>query len=98
LGKDKYGRTIADVFLPDGTNINHMLVKDGWCWRYRKYAPGDVVLEELERRARGAGLGLWVDPDPVPPWVYRKDRRGESLETSELVPLESETEGSASAS
>lgn len=31
-GKDKYGRTIAEVFLPDGTNVNHSLVKDGWCW------------------------------------------------------------------
>jgi endonuclease YncB( thermonuclease family) len=38
-GKDKYGRTIADVILPDGTNVNHSLVKDGWCWLYRKYAP-----------------------------------------------------------
>jgi hypothetical protein len=31
-GKDKYGRTLADVLLPDGTNVNHSLVKDGWCW------------------------------------------------------------------
>ncbi len=72
FGKDKYGRTIADVLLPDGTNVNHMLVKDGWCWWYRKYAPGNVILEELERRARGSGLGLWADPTPIPPWVYRK--------------------------
>lgn len=44
-GHDKYKRTIGDVLLPDGTNVNHMLVKDGWCWWYRKYAPGDTVLE-----------------------------------------------------
>jgi micrococcal nuclease len=31
-GLDKYGRTLGDVFLPDGTNVNHELVKDGWCW------------------------------------------------------------------
>ena len=24
------------------------LVKQGWCWWYRKYAPGDTVLEGLE--------------------------------------------------
>jgi len=71
-GKDKYGRTIADVHLPDGTNVNHQLVKEGWCWWYRKYAPGNVVLEELEQRARGAGLGLWADAHPVPPWEWRK--------------------------
>jgi micrococcal nuclease len=74
-GKDKYGRTIADVLLPDGTNINHMLVKEGWCWWYRKYAPWNVILEELERRARAARLGLWADPASIPPWVYRKAHR-----------------------
>jgi len=73
-GLDKYGRTIADVFLPDGTNVNYELVKSGWCWWYRKYAPGNVVLEELERKARSSGLGLWADPDPVPPWEWRRSR------------------------
>jgi endonuclease YncB( thermonuclease family) len=42
-GLDKYGRTLGDMLLPDGTNVNHTLVKDGWWW-YRKYAPGDTVL------------------------------------------------------
>ncbi len=40
-GFDKYGRMLADVLLVDGTNVNHTLVQDGWCWWYRKYAPGD---------------------------------------------------------
>jgi endonuclease YncB( thermonuclease family) len=71
-GHDKYGRTLADVLLPDGTNLNHTLVKEGWCWWYRKYAAGDVVLEELETRARASGIGLWADPQPVPPWEWRK--------------------------
>ena len=30
-GKDRYGRTLADVLLPNGANINHILVKNGWC-------------------------------------------------------------------
>ena len=70
-GLDKYGRTIADVLLPDGTNVNHTLVKEGWCWWYRNYAPGDTVLEGLEKEAQEAKRGLWVDPAPIPPWVYR---------------------------
>src|SRR5574340_557789 len=85
FGKDKYGRTIADVLLTDGTNVNHELAKNGWCWWYRKYAPGDVELEKLEKAAREAKKGLWVDPAPIPPWVYRKARRERSEEhTSEL--------------
>jgi endonuclease YncB( thermonuclease family) len=31
-GYDKNKRTLAYVFLPDGTNVNHELVKEGWCW------------------------------------------------------------------
>jgi len=33
-GLDKYGRTLAAMLLLDGTNVNHTLVKDGWCWWY----------------------------------------------------------------
>src|SRR5215475_3613720 len=93
-GLDKYGRTIADVLLPNGTNVNHQLVKDGWCWWYRKYAPGDTILEGLEKDAREAKKGLWADPAPIPPWVYRKARRGQSLDLSEVVPLDTESEDS----
>jgi endonuclease YncB( thermonuclease family) len=50
-GLDKYGRTLADVLLVDGTNVNRELVKDGWCWWYRKYAPGDTVLEGSQSEA-----------------------------------------------
>jgi endonuclease YncB( thermonuclease family) len=31
-GKDKYGRTIRDVILPDGMSLNQQLVKEGWGW------------------------------------------------------------------
>ncbi len=47
-----------------------MLVKGGWCWWYRKYAPGDTVLEGLENEARAAKKGLWVDSAPIPPRGY----------------------------
>jgi Staphylococcal nuclease homologue len=82
------------VILSDGMNLNQELVRRGLCWRYRKYAPGDTVLERLETEAREAKKGLWVDPAPIPPWVYRKARRGQSLDLSDLVPLESEPESS----
>ena len=71
-GLDKYGRTLGDVFLLDGTNVNQELVKQGWCWWYRKYEPGDMVLEGFEKEAREAKKGLWVDTAPVPPWEWRK--------------------------
>jgi len=59
---------VGDVILPDGMNLNQELVKQGWCWWYRKYAPGDTLLEGVEKEAREAKRGLWSDPQPVPPW------------------------------
>ena len=59
--------------LEAGT-VNHALVKEGWCWWYRKYAPGNAELEKLESEAREAQHELWADPQPVPPWVLRKAR------------------------
>jgi micrococcal nuclease len=55
-------------------NLNQELVKQGWCWWYRRYAPGATVLEGLENEAREAKNGLWVDPQSVPQWVLRKER------------------------
>lgn len=75
-GQDKRGRTIAGVLLSDGTNLSHLLVRDGWCWWYRKYAPNNVILEELARRARASRIGLWAEADPIPPWLYRNLHSG----------------------
>jgi len=73
-GLNKYGRTLADVLLVDGTNVNRELVKDGRCWWYRKYAPGDTVLEGLQGEARKGKYGVWSSSNPVPPWSYRKGK------------------------
>jgi endonuclease YncB( thermonuclease family) len=70
--RDRYGRTVADVILPDGRYLNRDLVTAGLAWWYRKYAPGDTDLEQLEQEAREAKQGLWADPDPIPPWEWRK--------------------------
>jgi micrococcal nuclease len=69
-------------------NLIQELVKQGWCWWHKKYAPGDTVLGGLEQTAREAKKGLWADPQPVPPWVYRKVRSGHDLNQFDLVPLE----------
>ena len=39
---DKYGRTLADMLLRMGTNVNHVLVKEGCCLGYRKYTLGNT--------------------------------------------------------
>jgi endonuclease YncB( thermonuclease family) len=58
--------------MPDGLNLNGKLIRQGWCWWYRTYAPRNVELEKLELGAREAKHGLWADPHSVPPWEWRK--------------------------
>ena len=75
LDRDKYAHILGDVIIFDGMHLNQELVKQGWCWWHRKYAPGDVVLKGLETEARETKKGLWADPQPVPPWEWRKRSR-----------------------
>jgi len=67
---DRYGRTIAFVYLPDGRCLNNELLKNGFAWHYKKYSQ-DKTLAQLENTARANKLGLWLDPNPVAPWEFR---------------------------
>ena len=69
--KDRYGRTVADLYLGK-KHVNQEMVRAGMAWWFRRYAPHDQVLRELEEQARESGLGLWADPDATAPWNFRK--------------------------
>lgn len=69
-GKDRYKRTLARVTC-DGIDANAEQVRRGMAWVYRKYAPKDSSLYVIESEARAGRRGLWIDPDPVPPWEWR---------------------------
>jgi endonuclease YncB( thermonuclease family) len=57
-GRDKHRRTLGTVF--DGNlNVNQELVKEGWCWWFRKFVPKDQVLKQFEQEAKEAKKGLW---------------------------------------
>ena len=72
---DRYGRSVADVVLPDRRILNHELVRRGLAWWSRKYAPNDALLSKLEAEARAARIGLWAQPNPTPPWVWRRSKK-----------------------
>lgn len=58
--KDRYGRTLATVFLPDGTCLNEQLLQEGLA---TVFLPGRFSRREaylaLEAKARRAGKGIW---------------------------------------
>ena len=70
-GKDRYGRTLAEVILPDGKSLNQELVREGYAWWYWKYSD-DEDLKRLQGEAREAKRGLWSDPNAIPPWIFRQ--------------------------
>jgi micrococcal nuclease len=72
--KDRYGRTIGEVFLPSGESLNRLLIRDGYAWHYKKYSK-DKTLAELENQARGSRVGLWQDKAPIAPWDWRHKKR-----------------------
>jgi len=73
---NKYGRIVGKVFL-DTQDICHQQIKSGLAWHYIKYQ--DEQPEEdrsaystSELTAKNQQLGLWSEPQPMPPWDYRK--------------------------
>lgn len=71
---DRYGRTVAEVVLIDGTNVNYALVKNGYAWQYKAYSK-NTELAALEQQAREDKLGLWQDANPTPPWDFRREKK-----------------------
>lgn len=69
-GKDRYGRTLARVTC-NGVDVNAEMIRVGMAWVYDKYVT-DRSLYALQDEAKAARRGLWVDPEPMPPWAWRK--------------------------
>lgn len=85
VGGDQYRRVIADVYV-DGRNVAAELVARGHAWVRRQYAPASRLID-LEDAAREAQIGLWTNPEPVPPWIWRKRKRAPGTGKSVLGPL-----------
>lgn len=77
IGKDRYGRWIADLCRGKSPYrcVSYRLVRDGWAWWYKEYAPNDKRLQRAEEKARREKKGLWKEKNPVPPWEWRRKRR-----------------------
>lgn len=78
--RDPYGRLVARVFVGD-KDVALEQVRTGLAWHYRRYESDQTPSERrefsvAEQHAREAGIGLWADPSPLPPWRYREQQRG----------------------
>lgn len=61
-GSDRYGRSICEIFLSDGSSINDRLVKNGFAvpfWRYIKSGDVKKRMRENASFAKSEKKGLW---------------------------------------
>ncbi|WP_036302932.1 thermonuclease family protein [Methylotenera sp. L2L1] len=76
---DRYSRIVGKVWVND-LDANLEQVKRGLAWHYTKYS-NEQPLEDrhsyldAQEDARASQAGLWVEPNPIPPWDWRKATR-----------------------
>ena len=91
LKKDRYGRVLGKVWVQPGDcpdcgktlNANHAQILAGMAWWYQDYARDQSAedrgrYESAVSEARKRKLGLWSEPDPIPPWAWRRGQRSPS--------------------
>ena len=83
--RDRFGRIVGKVWVqpascpdcPLTLDAGHAQITLGMAWWFRRFAneqsPEDRAAYEFsEQEARAKRVGLWSDPEPMPPWEWRK--------------------------
>jgi endonuclease YncB( thermonuclease family) len=69
-GRDRYGRWIGRLSV-DGIDVNREMVATGMAWHYAAYSK-DTSLAAVQAQAQAQKVGLWSQPNPIPPADYRR--------------------------
>lgn len=58
-----------------GQDVSTYMVANGLAWVYVEYARGQDTLKMLEMEARRGKVGLWSQPNPIEPKMFRRAAR-----------------------
>ena len=81
--KDRYGRYVGLIYPKISEkvqfssalgSINAQMLESGMVWHYKAY-DRSIFLDDTERLAKDAGIGLWTQENPEPPWEFRRKSR-----------------------
>ena len=67
--KDRYERILGDVYIGK-RRINAEMVQEGMAWHY-KFFSKDATIAAAQTKGK---VGIWSQPNPVPPWDFRKGK------------------------
>lgn len=77
-GTDKYGRTLAEIWVNDGLkqrSLSNILVKNGLAWVNEDYIQNEKlkrILLSKQKFAKDNKMGLWADSTAIAPSEWRK--------------------------
>ena len=73
-GRDRYGRIIAVIAIPDVGSLQEMLLSEGLAWVWPRYCRDCDDWKAIQGKAKRQQKGLWADGNPVEPWEWRRRR------------------------
>lgn len=82
--KDRFGRTVAEVFTCDGRNAGLELAQQDHAFVYRQYLEGSDAAGYLDRekQTERSRLGVWKPPGGIQRlWDWRAARCGGTKST-----------------
>ncbi|HOK09145.1 MAG TPA: thermonuclease family protein [Candidatus Hydrogenedens sp.] len=74
LTQDSIGNKVAHVQTDDATNVEELMVKEGYAWWDEENAKEAIELKKLCAEAIRQKKGLWADMSPLSPWDYRRGK------------------------
>lgn len=86
IGKDKFGRTLASVQTMNGIDVSRSMLDAGAAWVFKspRLPPEN---EQAEANARRFRVGLWGQPNAVPPWEWRQGNARSMSTCTEARPV-----------
>lgn len=83
-GIDQYKRILAYTFLTLYQEASFEMVLSGYAWHFEKYNKNEN-LKKAQMMAKVKKIGLWADPNPVPPWDFRKLKKQNPIKKFLLI-------------
>ena len=70
-GTDKYQRSLGKLHC-NNRDASEFMVNNGYAWFNRRFSM-NYTLDIAEQQARKNKRGLWLNTNPTPPWIWRKE-------------------------